>query len=43
MATRLDDITKQAVETDSKLAELRVSFKELVREITIVDQPAPPK
>jgi hypothetical protein len=43
MATRLDEITKQAVETDSKLAELRVSFKELLREITVVDQPAPPK
>ena len=43
MATRLDDITKQAVETDSKLAELRVSFKELLRDITIVAQPAPPK
>ena len=43
MATRLDDITKQAVEIDSKLAELRVSFKELLRDITIVDQPAPSK
>ncbi len=42
MATRLDDITKQAVETDSKLAELRVSFKEIIRDIHLVDQPAPP-
>ncbi|MEO6419875.1 MAG: DUF4139 domain-containing protein [Polyangiaceae bacterium] len=41
MATRLDDITKQAVEIDSKLAELRVSFKEIIREIKIVDQPTP--
>jgi hypothetical protein len=42
MATRLDDITKQAVETDSKLAELRVSFKEIIRDIKIVEPPPPP-
>lgn len=42
MATRLDDITKQLVETDQKLAELDVRFKEGVRDITY-DTPLPPK
>ena len=42
MATRLDEITRQSVELDSKLAELRVRFKEGVREITITD-PLPPR
>jgi hypothetical protein len=35
-ATRLDEITKQMVEIDAKLAELRVSFKEAVRDIALV-------
>lgn len=35
MATRLDTITKETVELDAKLAELRVRFKEAVREIRI--------
>ena len=35
MATRLDDITKQLVEIDSKLAELRVRFKEAIRDIKL--------
>jgi hypothetical protein len=42
MAARLDEITKQLVETDSKLAELGVRFKEGVREIKIAE-PLPPK
>jgi hypothetical protein len=40
MATRLDDLTKQQVEIDAKLAELRVQFKETIREIKI--ETAPP-
>jgi hypothetical protein len=36
MATKIDDLTRQAVEIDSKLAELRVLFKESVREINFV-------
>ena len=41
-ASRLDDITKQAVEIDAKLAELRVRFKEAIRELRVTD-PLPPK
>lgn len=37
-STRMDDITKQLVETDSKLAELGVRFKEAIRDIKL----APP-
>ncbi len=33
IATKLDDATKQIVELDAKLAELRVVFKEAIREI----------
>ncbi|HEX7665399.1 MAG TPA: hypothetical protein VF407_12830, partial [Polyangiaceae bacterium] len=32
-ATRLDEIQKQAVELDAKLAELRVQFREAIRDI----------
>jgi hypothetical protein len=32
-AIRIDDITKQIVELDSKLAELRVTFKETLRDV----------
>jgi hypothetical protein len=39
MASRLDDLTKQQVELDAKLAELRVRFKETIREIKIVTPP----
>lgn len=42
MALRLDEITKQVVEIDSKLAELRIRFKEGIRDIKITD-PNPPK
>lgn len=42
MAARLDEITKHVVETDSKLAELGVRFKEGVREIKVAE-PLPPK
>jgi hypothetical protein len=41
MALRLDEITKQIVETDSKLAELRVTFKEAIRDIKVVETPPP--
>ncbi len=41
MSTRLDEITKQLVETDSKLAELGVRFKEAIREIKLSEAPAP--
>lgn len=41
MALRLDEITKQTVETDAKLAELRVTFKEAIRDIKVVETPAP--
>ncbi len=41
-ASRLDEITKQAVEIDSKLAELRVRFREAIRDIKVTD-PLPPK
>ena len=41
MATKVDDMTRQIVEIDSKLAELRVVFKESLRDITYV-APAPP-
>jgi hypothetical protein len=39
MATRIDDLTRQIVELDSKLAELRVGFKEAVRDVTWVAPP----
>jgi hypothetical protein len=41
MVLRLDEITKQIVETDSKLAELRVTFKEAIRDIKVVETPPP--
>ncbi len=40
MATRMDDITKHLVETDSKLAEIGVRFKEAIREIKLTETPA---
>ncbi len=40
-ATRLDELSKQTIEIDSKLAELRVQFKEAIREIKFVAA-APP-
>jgi hypothetical protein len=42
MATKVDDLTRQIVELDAKLAELRVLFKETIREINFVAAPAPP-
>jgi hypothetical protein len=36
MATKIDDLTRQTVELDAKLAELRVLFKETVRELNFV-------
>jgi hypothetical protein len=42
MASRTDDLTKQIVELDAKLAELDVQFKETVRGITwTAPAPAP--
>jgi hypothetical protein len=39
MAARMDDITRHLVETDSKLAELGVRFKEAIREIKLDPRP----
>jgi hypothetical protein len=41
-ASRLDEITKQLVELDAKLAELRVVFKESIRDIKVTE-PLPPR
>ncbi len=41
MALRLDEITKQMVEVDAKLAELRVRFKEALRDLKVT-APATP-
>jgi hypothetical protein len=41
-ATRLDEITKQIVEIDSKLAELRIQFKEIIFDLK-VSAPLPPR
>jgi hypothetical protein len=38
-STRLDEVTKQIVDLDSKLSELRVRFKEGVRDIKLWIQP----
>jgi hypothetical protein len=40
-ASRLDEITKQLVELDAKLAELRVQFKEAIRDIKLTEAPPP--
>ena len=42
MATKIDDLTRQVVELDAKLAELRVLFKEAIREIDYVAPAKPP-
>jgi hypothetical protein len=41
-AARLDEITKQLVEVDAKLAELRVQFKESIRDVKVTE-PLPPR
>ncbi len=41
-AARLDEITKQAVEIDAKLAELRVRFREAIRDLKVTE-PLPPR
>jgi hypothetical protein len=41
-ATRLDEIQKQVVELDAKLAELRVQFREGIRDIKVEQPPVPP-
>ena len=41
-ATRLDEIQKQVVELDAKLAELRVQFREGIRDIKVAQPPVPP-
>ncbi len=41
-ATRLDDINRKVVEIDSKLAELRIQFKEALRDLKI-EAPLPPR
>lgn len=42
MSARLDVVSKGIVEIDSKLAELRIQFKELLRDL-VVTAPLPPK
>jgi hypothetical protein len=42
MATKIDDLTRRIVELDAKLAELRVVFKETIRDINWVAPPRPP-
>lgn len=39
---RFDEVTKKIVEVDSKLAELRIQFKELLRDV-VITQPLPVK
>jgi hypothetical protein len=41
VAGRVDELTKQAVELDAKLAELRVLFKETVRDVKWIAAPKP--
>ena len=41
-SNRFDEVTKKIVEVDSKLAELRIQFKELLRDV-VVTQPLAPK
>jgi hypothetical protein len=41
-ATRVDEVSKSIVEIDAKLAELRIQFKELLRDL-VVTAPLPPK
>jgi hypothetical protein len=41
MATRIDDLTRQIVELDAKVAELRVVFKETIRDVSWVAPPRP--
>jgi hypothetical protein len=40
-ATRLDEIQKQVVELDAKLAELRVQFREAIRDVKVSQPPVP--
>jgi hypothetical protein len=42
MATKVDDLTRQVVEVEAKLAELRVVFKETVRDLDFVAPARPP-
>jgi hypothetical protein len=41
-STKLDILTKQKVELESKLAELRIRFKDAVRELRYVAPATPP-
>jgi hypothetical protein len=41
-ATRIDEVSKRVVEIDAKLAELRIQFKEVLRDVTVA-APLPPK
>lgn len=40
-SNRLDDVGKKIVEIDSKLAELRIQFKEALRDLTVETVPPP--
>lgn len=42
-SNRLDEVGKKIVEIDSKLAELRIQFKEAIRDLKVDVTPPPPK
>ncbi|MFO0734703.1 MAG: hypothetical protein U0270_02440 [Labilithrix sp.] len=42
-SNRLDEVGKKIVEIDSKLAELRIQFKEAIRDLKVEVTPPPPK
>jgi hypothetical protein len=42
-SNRLDEVGKKVVEIDSKLAELRIQFKEAIRDLKVEVTPPPPK
>ena len=41
-STRIDEVSKRVVDLDSKLAELRIQFRELLRDL-VVSAPLPPR
>ena len=41
-SARLDELSKQSIELDTKLAELRIQFKEAIRDIKYTSPPPPP-
>ena len=41
-SARLDELSKQSIELDTKLAELRIQFREAIRDIKYTSPPPPP-